>query len=116
MINGFGAFELTSEDLYRAEFKGEIGDDSILSPELQRRIYRSKLQDDTSKMFVDGMYQAIPGIGHENYEPLKASKQIDANPERMTSLFKQFAGIGINAFQLTDHALDTLNQKVKQNE
>ena len=116
MINGFGAFELTSEDLYRAEFKGEIGDDSILSPELQRRIYRSKLQDDTSKMFVDGMYQAIPGIGHENYEPLKASKQIDANPERMTSLFTQFAGLGINGFQLTDHALDTLNQKVKQNE
>ena len=117
MLNSFGAFDLTSEDLFRAEFKGEIGDGSILTPELQRRIYRSKLQDDTSKIFVNGMYQAIPGIGHENYESLKATKPIEANPEAMTSILLNFADtIGINAFQLTDHALDTLNEKVKQNE
>ena len=117
MLNSFGAFDLTSEDLFRAEFKGEIGDGSILTPELQRRIYRSKLQDDTSKIFVNGMYQAIPGIGHENYESLKATKPIQANPEDMTSILLNFADtIGINAFQLTDHALDTLNEKVKQNE
>ena len=116
MMTSFGAFDLTSEDLFRAEFKGEIGDDSILSPELQRRIYRSKLNDDTSKIFVDGMYQAIPGIGHENYESLKAPKAYVPDIEAMENLGIQFAGLGFNTFQLTDHAFETLNQKVTKNE
>ena len=116
MMNSFGAFDLTSEDLFRAEFKGEIGDDSILSPELQRRIYRSKLNDDTSKIFVDGMYQAIPGIGHENYESLKAPKSYVPDMEAMENLGIQFAGLGFNTFQFTDHAFETLNQKVTKNE
>ena len=116
MMTSFGAFDLTSEDLFRAEFKGEIGDDSILSPELQRRIYRSKLHDDTSKIFVDGMYQAIPGIGHENYESLKAPKYNAYDEPAFNNLAVQFADLGFNFYQLTDHAFETLNKKVTKNE
>ena len=116
MITSFGAFDLTSEDLFRAEFKAEIGDDNILSPELQRRIYRSKLHDDTSKIFVDGMYQAIPGIGHENYESLKAPKSYTPDQTAVDNLAVQFADLGFNFYQLTDHAFETLNKKVTKNE
>lgn len=82
-----GPFDFDMETLEREEAKGNIDEDTFLTPDLMRYLKMQNIYDESSKWYIPGMKEAIPGFGKQHAKPLKGVRRtIKTKEERELSI------------------------------
>jgi hypothetical protein len=82
-----GPFDFDKETLEREEAKGNIDEDTFLTPDLMRYLKMQNIYDESSKWYISGMKEAIPGFGKQHAQPIKKPRRtIKTKEERELSI------------------------------